>query len=67
MNSKTKHLRLRITEEQFQRLADALIEEEKTKSALIREALQNYLEDKHQEKKVRTKNKNEKAKTEFIL
>jgi len=55
MNRKTKHLRLRITEEQFRRLADALIEEEKTKSALIREALQNYLEDKHQEKKVRKK------------
>jgi len=55
MNSKTKHLRLRITEEQFQRLADALIEEERSKSELIREALHNYLEDKHQEKKVRKK------------
>ena len=55
MNKKTKHLRLRITEEQFRRLADALIDEERSKSELIREALQTYLEDKDQEKKIRKK------------
>ena len=56
MNRKTKHLRLRITEEQFRKLADALIDEERSKSALIREAINNYLEDKYQGRKVRTGN-----------
>jgi hypothetical protein len=59
MNKKTKHLRLRITEEQFRKLADALIDEERSKSALIREALQNYLEDKNQRKvRIGDNNKN---------
>jgi hypothetical protein len=47
----TKHIRIRVTEDQFRRLADVLIEEEITKSALIREALQNFLEDYYQKKK----------------
>jgi hypothetical protein len=56
MNKKTKHLRVRVTEDQFGKLADALIDEERSKSALIREALQNYLDDKYQRKIRRGKN-----------
>jgi hypothetical protein len=58
MNKMTKHIRIRVTEDQFRRLADALIDEERSKSAIIREALHNYLEDKYQRKKVRIENNN---------
>lgn len=42
---KNIHLRVRITEEQFRFLADKLIEEQKNKSVIIREAIQKYLLD----------------------
>ena len=42
---KNKHLRVRITEEQFRYLADKLIEEQKNKSVIIREAINKYLLD----------------------
>lgn len=42
---KNKHLRVRITEEQFRFLANKLIEEQKNKSVIIREAIQKYLLD----------------------
>jgi predicted DNA-binding protein len=44
MTKKTKHLRIRLSEEQFQKLADVLIIEQKTKSVLVRDAINDYLE-----------------------
>jgi predicted DNA-binding protein len=44
MEKKTKHLRIRITEEQFKKLADILVIEQKSKSLLMREILEDYLE-----------------------
>ena len=43
MTKKTKHLRIRITESQFKKIADALITEERNKSQLVRNALNHYL------------------------
>lgn len=43
MMKKTKHLRIRITEAQFRMLADALITEERNRSVIVRNALDNYL------------------------
>jgi hypothetical protein len=39
----TKHLRIRMTEEQFIKLADVLVEEQRSKSKVIRDALHIYL------------------------
>jgi hypothetical protein len=44
MERKTKHLRIRITEEQFKKLADNLVIEQRTKSSLMRDILCNYLD-----------------------
>ena len=41
---KTKHIIVRITESQFKHLADALITEQRNKSTIIRDALDNYLD-----------------------
>jgi metal-responsive CopG/Arc/MetJ family transcriptional regulator len=43
MKEFTKHIRIRITEQQFKNLADLLVEEQKSKSAIIRDALNKYL------------------------
>ena len=43
MAKKTKHLRIRITESQFKKIADALLSEERNKSRLVRKALNCYL------------------------
>ena len=40
---RTKHLTLRITENQFERLKQTLKEEKKTKSGIMREFLDSYL------------------------
>lgn len=52
MEKKTKHLRIRITEEQFKKLADNMVIEQRTKSSLMRDILSDYLElnDKRAEK-----------------
>jgi hypothetical protein len=47
MKELTKHLRIRITEQQFKSLADLLVEEQISKSAVIREALNKYLVGHH--------------------
>ncbi len=44
MRNKTKHLRVRLTEEQFNRLSEALIIKHKNKSSLVRDALNDYIE-----------------------
>ena len=41
---KTKQLRIRITEEQFRNLADLLVEEQMTKSQIIREMIDDYVQ-----------------------
>ncbi len=43
MGKKVRHIRIRISEAQFRRLASVLIEERRNKSAIIREALNSYL------------------------
>ena len=52
---KDKQLRIRITEQQLNRLKMTLLIEEKTKSKLFREILENYLDKKDRiyRKKVR--------------
>jgi hypothetical protein len=40
-----KHLRIRITEEQFKKLADQIIREEISKSKLIRNMMDKYLDE----------------------
>jgi metal-responsive CopG/Arc/MetJ family transcriptional regulator len=44
MTNKTKHLRVRLTEEMFNRLAEALIIKQKTKSSLVRDAISDYMD-----------------------
>ena len=46
MTKKTRQLRIRITEAQFKKVAEALISERRNKSALVRKALDSYLKDK---------------------
>jgi len=41
---KTKHIIVRITEDQFRKLADVIIEEQKNKSTIVRTALDNYID-----------------------
>ena len=41
---KTKHLIVRITESQIQEIADMLVTEQKNKSTIFREALDNYMD-----------------------
>lgn len=40
---KENHLRIRITENQFKVLAERVIEEQRTKSEIIREMIDNYV------------------------
>jgi hypothetical protein len=47
MTKKTKQLRIRITEAQFKKVADALITGERNKSTLVRRALNYYLNKDH--------------------
>jgi len=61
MERKNKHLIVRITEAQFKNLADILVEEEKTKSELIREILKKYIEKKHKDIEKLKKQSNEKS------
>lgn len=46
MTKKTRQLRIRITEAQFKKVAEALITERRNKSALVRKALDSYLKEK---------------------
>lgn len=57
---KTKHIIVRITESQFKHLADALITEQRNKSTIIRDALDNYL-DRKIDKQAPKNNKNKKS------
>lgn len=43
MRKKVRHIRVRVTEAQFRWLTSVLIEERRTKSQVIREAINNYL------------------------
>jgi hypothetical protein len=42
MKNKTRHLSIRLTEDQFRRLADKLIDEQKTISEVIRDLIRCY-------------------------
>jgi predicted DNA-binding protein len=63
MSKKTKHLTIRLTEEQFKKLADALVSEQRTKSALMRDILSDYIDgDKRGiDKQTQSHNKNKKS------
>jgi len=47
MEKKVRHIRVRITETQFRWLASVLIAEQRTKSSLLRDALNMYLIEEH--------------------
>jgi metal-responsive CopG/Arc/MetJ family transcriptional regulator len=51
MEKLKKHLCIRLTGDQFRKLADALIDEEQSKSELLRNLINNYLE-RHSHKTV---------------
>jgi hypothetical protein len=60
MNKLVKHLRIRLTEAQFKKLADTLISEKTTKSSFIRELISSYKgkdEDKTKEQIINQKTK----------
>ena len=57
---KTQNLIVRITETQFKRLTDAIIIEQRNKSTVIRDALDNYL-DRHIDKDSPKNTKNKKV------
>lgn len=40
---KVKHIRIRVTEEQFRRLSDVLVKEQKSKSIFLREMIDKYV------------------------
>jgi hypothetical protein len=44
MSKKTKHFSIRLTEEQFKKLGDILIIEQRTKSSLLRDLLCTYMD-----------------------
>lgn len=44
MKKMTKHVTIRISEEQFKKLADTLVIEERTKSSLMRDILCDYID-----------------------
>jgi hypothetical protein len=47
MAKKTKHLRVRLTESQARRLVSLIILEQRSKSQVIRDALNRYLVEDH--------------------
>jgi|WetSurSiteA1Bulk_404760.scaffolds.fasta_scaffold81684_1 hypothetical protein len=59
MGKKVKHIRIRITEAQFRWLADVLITEQRTKSAVIRDALNNYLLEECHRNEIKENKKNQ--------
>jgi len=63
MANKTKHLRIRLTLEQFNRLTEALVIKQKTKSSLVREALKDYIDGNSNgnDKQNQKNNKNQKT------
>jgi hypothetical protein len=62
MSLKTKHLTIRLSEEQFKKLADTVIIEQKTKSSFMRYILSDYIDGNENgiDKKHPKKNKNKK-------
>jgi len=62
MSLKTKHLTIRLSEEQFKKLADTLLIEHRTKSSLMRDILSDYIDGNENgiDKKHPKKNKNKK-------
>jgi hypothetical protein len=55
---KTKHLTIRITEDQFKKLADTLIIEQRTKSSLLRDLLSDYIKGNKSEMNRQNQKKN---------
>jgi metal-responsive CopG/Arc/MetJ family transcriptional regulator len=52
MKKKTKHLSIRLTSQQYQKLIDVLKTERVTKSELVRLALADYLENHHEKRSI---------------
>lgn len=53
MGLKVKHLTIRLSQEQFKKLADTLVIEQRTKSSLMREILCEYIDGKESRNKKR--------------
>lgn len=47
MAKKTRHLRVRLTESQARRLVNVIIAEQRSKSQVIRDAINRYLVEDH--------------------
>lgn len=63
MSLKTKHLTIRLTGEQFKKLADTLVIEQRTKSSLMRDILSDYIDGNKNriDKPTQTQNKSQKT------
>lgn len=57
MTKMAKTLTVRLTEEQFRKLANTLVKEERSKSSLMREALHKYLVENHIKNEDKSKKK----------
>jgi metal-responsive CopG/Arc/MetJ family transcriptional regulator len=57
MKKMTRHLRIRLSEQQDKYLTDLLVEEQKSKSSVIRDALQMYLGEHNNRNESQKKNK----------
>lgn len=64
MGRMVKHIRIRITESQFRWLADVLIAEQRTQSAVIRDALNKYLVEESYGNEITKNKKNRSEKDE---
>jgi hypothetical protein len=58
MKKKTRQLRIRISEAQFKKVAEALITERRNKSALVRKALDSYFKEKQDIKSLENRKNN---------
>jgi hypothetical protein len=59
MEKLKKHLCIRLTGEQFRILADVLVDEQLSKSVLVRNLIQDYLESHNNKTEILNKEKNE--------
>jgi hypothetical protein len=57
MTKMAKTLTVRLTENQFRHLADTLVNEERSKSSILREALHKYLVENHIKNEHKSKKK----------
>jgi hypothetical protein len=59
MKKLQKHICIRLSSEQFRKLAEVLVNQERTKSEFIRSAINSYLNDSYDKQKGEKPNENE--------